>query len=73
MTYTSEEEHLLTVLPQPNTLSVVFRDEGCMRFVKFLNCTAPGPRLDFSLVYRDFPLPDSSSSDEEEEQSSQEG
>ena len=44
-----------------------------MRFVKFLNCTAPGPRLDFSLVYRDFPLPDSSSSDEEEEQSSQEG
>eukprot|EP01130_Rhizamoeba_saxonica_P016882 TRINITY_DN7894_c0_g1_i1.p1 TRINITY_DN7894_c0_g1~~TRINITY_DN7894_c0_g1_i1.p1 ORF type:complete len:480 (-),score=121.33 TRINITY_DN7894_c0_g1_i1:19-1458(-) len=34
-TYMDSDEVLLSLQPVPNTLSLIFRDEGCMRFVKF--------------------------------------
>ncbi|MCO5565337.1 hypothetical protein L7F22_019010 [Adiantum nelumboides] len=42
---------LLTLLPQFNTLSLVLRDEGVMRFVKYLSASAGGSRFDVSAEY----------------------
>ena len=32
-----EDEELLTIAPKANSLSLVFRDEDTLRFVKYLN------------------------------------
>eukprot|EP00123_Amoebidium_parasiticum_P022380 comp86257_c0_seq1/m.48466 comp86257_c0_seq1/g.48466 ORF comp86257_c0_seq1/g.48466 comp86257_c0_seq1/m.48466 type:complete len:542 (-) comp86257_c0_seq1:349-1974(-) len=48
--YLAGKDELLTVLPEDNTLSLVFRDEETMRFIKYLNHHTQGALLDFSLV-----------------------
>lgn len=42
---------LLNLIPQFNTLSLVLRDEGVMRFVKYLSASAGGSRFDVSAEY----------------------
>ncbi|WFD22877.1 putative component of NuA3 histone acetyltransferase complex [Malassezia equina] len=42
---------LLNVTPAFNTLNVVLRDEGVMRFVKYLGASAGGSRWDISAEY----------------------
>ncbi|KAG1892079.1 nuclear protein [Suillus subluteus] len=41
-----DESTLLTVQPSFNTLLLVLRDEGVMRFVKYVSAAAPGSRWD---------------------------
>ena len=53
---------MLNVSAASNSLNLVLRDEGLMRFVKYVSARAPGSRWDVSAVYR--PVPDS---DDEEE------
>lgn len=53
---------MLNVSPATNTLNLVLRDEGLMKFVKYLSAAAPSSRFDIAAVYK--PEPDS---DEEEE------
>ncbi|KDD72488.1 hypothetical protein H632_c3282p0, partial [Helicosporidium sp. ATCC 50920] len=57
-----DESGVLNVSPACNTLSLVLRDEGLMRFVKFVSARAPGSRWDLSMVYE--PEPDSDSDEE---------
>jgi hypothetical protein len=57
-----DETGVLNLSPAANTLNLVLRDEGLMRFVKFLSCQAPSSRFDIAATY--LPEPDS---DEEEE------
>lgn len=52
-----DESGVLNVSPGANTLSLVLRDEGLMRFVKFLSVQAPSSRFDISAIYE--PEPDS--------------
>ena len=42
---------LLNVTPSYNTLNVVLRDEGVMRFVKYLGASAGGSRWDIAAEY----------------------
>ena len=59
---------LLSVEAQHNTLSVVLRDPGTLRFVKFVSTDAPGSRWDVELVCDlhpdDLPDPDASGDDD---------
>lgn len=57
-----DETGVLNVSPAANTLSLVLRDEGLMRFVKYLSCQAPSSRCDISATYQ--PEPDSDSDEE---------
>jgi prolyl 3-hydroxylase /prolyl 3,4-dihydroxylase len=45
------EESLLSVSAQNNVLSLVMRDDGVMRFVKYVSVNAPGSRWDISAEY----------------------
>jgi len=50
--YSEEEEPLLlSVSAACNTLSLVMRDSGVMRFVKYVSANAPGSRWDISAEY----------------------
>jgi len=51
VTYLDSEDELLTLIPRNNTLSLVYREQGCMQFVKFVGLTAPAPRYDFQLTF----------------------
>eukprot|EP00056_Hartaetosiga_gracilis_P000963 m.41550 g.41550 ORF g.41550 m.41550 type:complete len:603 (+) comp10436_c0_seq1:142-1950(+) len=42
---------LLSISPSNNTLSLVYRDPGTMRFVKFISAASSGSRFDVSSVY----------------------
>ena len=44
-------DDLLNVTPSYNTLNVVLRDEGVMRFVKYLGASAGGSRWDIAAEY----------------------
>ncbi|KAI9496158.1 Oxoglutarate and iron-dependent oxygenase degradation C-term-domain-containing protein [Zychaea mexicana] len=46
-----EEGALLTMTPGCNELSLVLRDEGVMRFVKYVSARAPGSRWDVAFEY----------------------
>jgi len=46
--YTDGEEELLTVEPIPNTLGLVYRNKGAMRFVKYLRLNSP-PIFDIAI------------------------
>jgi prolyl 3-hydroxylase /prolyl 3,4-dihydroxylase len=46
-----EDGALLTLSATSNTLSIVLRDEGVMRFIKYVSARAPGSRWDISLEY----------------------
>jgi hypothetical protein len=46
-----DDTKLLSVSASNNTLSLVYRDPGTMRFVKYVGCGAPSSRWDISLEY----------------------
>eukprot|EP00736_Rhodelphis_marinus_P003301 Rmarinus@m.18581 len=55
-TYVNDDEELLSVTPVPNALSLVFSDEGCHRFVRYMEQYKPhpfAPVVDFCYVYRE--------------------
>ena len=62
---------LLSVEAAHNTLSVVLRDPGTLRFVKYLSVEAPGSRWDLEMVCElhpdDHPDPDAGDDDSEDE------
>jgi len=45
-TYMDSDTELLALALHPNVLSLVYRDVGCMKFVKFLTSSIPSPRYD---------------------------
>lgn len=50
--YNEEDDSaLLSVSASNNTLSLVYRDPGTMRFVKYVGCRAPSSRWDLSMEY----------------------
>ncbi|KAJ1972417.1 putative component of NuA3 histone acetyltransferase complex, partial [Dimargaris verticillata] len=55
MHYVADKETLLTLWPKPNTLSIVFRDQGTMRFVKYLNHQAKSTRTEFAATFYEDP------------------
>lgn len=61
-----DESGVLNVSPAANTLNLVLRDEGLMRFVKYLSVAAPSSRFDIAMTYQ--PEPDSDEEEGEEEQ-----
>ena len=66
-----DDTELLNVSASNNTLSLVYRDPGTMRFIKYVSATAPGSRYDIAMEY-DFPEvvanDDDTEDDEEEEE-----
>ena len=46
-----DESTLLTVQPDFNRLLLVLRDEGVLRFVKYISAAAPGSRWDICGEY----------------------
>eukprot|EP01147_Barroeca_monosierra_P008427 gene8427-10216_t len=48
----AQENDLLSVSPSSNTLSLVFRDPGTMRFIKYVSAAAVGSRWDTSCEYQ---------------------
>jgi hypothetical protein len=47
-----DDTELLSVSVSNNTLSLVYRDPGTMRFVKYVGCRAPSSRFDVSMEYQ---------------------
>jgi len=77
ITYMDSETELIALPPQPNVLSLVYRDVGCWNFVKFLTSEAPTHCYDFQNTFttlddnnNDSPSADS---DGEENGSNEEG
>jgi Rps23 Pro-64 3,4-dihydroxylase Tpa1-like proline 4-hydroxylase len=67
--YMDEEEELLSVPPQENSLSLVLRDIGTMQFIKYLNHNAPTNRTDISVTYDvDVSSSDDGTNDEDEDE-----
>ncbi|KAJ2033689.1 putative component of NuA3 histone acetyltransferase complex [Coemansia sp. RSA 922] len=62
--YIADKDELLRIAPESNSLSLVLRDEGTLRFVKFLNHMAPVSRQEIAMV---FDIAPSESEEEEEE------
>lgn len=60
-----EDGALLTLPSGTNELSLVLRDEGVMRFIKYISARAPGSRWDFAY---EFDLPQDYDLEEEEEE-----
>ncbi|KAJ2331304.1 putative component of NuA3 histone acetyltransferase complex, partial [Coemansia sp. RSA 2671] len=60
--YIADKDELLRITPEANSLSLVLRDEGTLRFVKFLNHMAPVSRQEVAMV---FDIAPSDSDDEE--------
>jgi hypothetical protein len=46
-----DDEPLLNVMARCNALSLVMRDAGVMRFLKYVNAQAPGSRWDVAAEY----------------------
>jgi len=65
--YVADDEELITVLPEHNCLSLVYRvaDSGVQQFVKYVNHHAPCHRYDIQLHYRAVPGEEGSDDDEE--------
>lgn len=55
ITYMDEEDELATMIPSDNSFSLVFRDVGCMKYVKYVNNEAPSVRQEFTLIYWEDP------------------
>jgi hypothetical protein len=62
-----DDTELLSVSASNNTLSLVYRDPGTMRFVKYVGSSAPSSRYDISMEYE---VPEGEFEDEEEEEPS---
>ncbi|KAG2426146.1 hypothetical protein HYH02_014861, partial [Chlamydomonas schloesseri] len=60
----AEESGVLNVNAAANTLNLVLRDEGLMRFVKYVSFGAPGSRWDVAMEF----LPEDDSDDDEDEE-----
>jgi len=63
---------LVSIHAAPNNLSLVMRDQGTMRFVKYVSGRAPGSRFDISQVYS-IEQPESSEEGEEDDEPESEG
>jgi len=55
ITYMDEEDELATMIPSDNAFSLVFRDVGCMKYVKYVNNEAPAERQEFTFIYWEDP------------------
>ena len=65
--YNDEDDtELLSVSASNNTLSLVYRDPGTMRFVKYVGCRAPSSRWDVSMEYEVDDTGDTGDDDDEE-------
>jgi hypothetical protein len=62
------EESLLSVTPGGNILSLVMRDSGVMRFVKYVSAAAPGSRWDIAVEYEIAEGDEEEEDDEEDEE-----
>ena len=64
-----DDTELLSISASNNTLSLVFRDPGTMRFVKYVSYSAPSSRYDICMEYNVPPGPpeDDEENDDEEE------
>ncbi|KAJ2231794.1 putative component of NuA3 histone acetyltransferase complex [Coemansia sp. RSA 1722] len=49
--YVADKDELLRISPDSNSLSLVLRDEGTLRFVKYLNHMAPRDIQEISMVF----------------------
>ncbi|KAJ1662305.1 putative component of NuA3 histone acetyltransferase complex [Coemansia sp. RSA 1813] len=49
--YIADRDELLRISPETNSLSLVLRDEGTLRFVKYVNYMAKAVRQDISMVF----------------------
>ncbi|KAJ2855214.1 putative component of NuA3 histone acetyltransferase complex [Coemansia erecta] len=49
--YIADKDELLRISPESNSLSLVLRDEGTLRFVKYLNHMAPRDIQEISMVF----------------------
>ncbi|KAJ2583251.1 putative component of NuA3 histone acetyltransferase complex [Coemansia sp. RSA 1836] len=49
--YIADKDELLRITPESNSLSLVLRDEGTLRFVKYLNHMAPVSRQEVAMVF----------------------
>lgn len=47
-----DDTELLSVSASNNTLSLVYRDPGTMRFIKYVGSSAPSSRFDIAMVYQ---------------------
>ena len=65
-----DDTELLSVSASNNTLSLVYRDPGTMRFVKYVGSSAPSSRYDICMEYK---VPNEPESDEEENEFSDDG
>lgn len=63
-----DDTDLLSVSASNNTLSLVYRDPGTMRFVKYVGSSAPSSRYDICMEYEVPPQPEGGEEDEEEEE-----
>ena len=66
-----EGNQLLSVAPAANTLNLVMRDEGTMKFVKYVSHAAPSSRWDVAAVYE--VDQDATDSDDEDDDDDYEG
>jgi hypothetical protein len=64
-----DDSGVINVSAACNSLNLLMRDEGLMKFVKYLSFLAPSSRWDVAMEYR----PEDDSDDEEEEGEGQEG
>ncbi|EFC45784.1 proline hydroxylase [Naegleria gruberi] len=72
VTYMDEEEELLSILPEPNTISIVLRDTGVQTFVKYVTHHAPGDVYDFLLTC-ETEIPEGSEGDWDDDEEGEEG
>jgi hypothetical protein len=63
-----DDTELLSVSAANNTLSLVYRDPGTMRFVKYVSYQAPSSRWDVSMEYRVEPSEEDDLDDDDEEE-----
>ena len=62
-----DDSELLSVSASNNTLSLVYRDPGTMRFVKYVSSNAPSSRYDICMEYDLPPDDDENDNDDENE------
>jgi len=62
-----EDSKLLSVSAGSNVLSLVLRDQGIMKFVKYVSANAPGSRWDVAVEYEIAPIDSSDEKEGEEE------
>ncbi|KAJ1887493.1 putative component of NuA3 histone acetyltransferase complex [Kickxella alabastrina] len=64
--YIADKDELLRISPESNSLSLVLRDEGTLRFIKYLNHMAQSDRQEISMVFIEQPSEEDEDEDEDE-------